>query len=850
MRFRLHNVAKRQLTRASARPCNPRARRANSTNEDSRWPLPVVVTVCIAGFSSIAQAGEDSVAEEAVITELNVLPAEIRLAGANRQQQLLVSGKTKSGKLVDLTHRSEFAVADATVATANGAVVSGEGDGRTEVVVRYRDLAARIAIVADGFESYPPVHFENDVMPLFSRLHCNGSGCHGKQSGQNGFKLSVFGFDPRADFTALVKEARGRRVFQAAPDRSLLYLKSTGLMPHGGGRRTAPDSPDGRLLQNWILQGTPWGDESAPRLVDVRIEPAERVMTIQADQQVLVTAVYSDGSKRDVTHSAIYTSNAETVAGVDNRGRITTGRRPGEAAVTINYMGHVGVTRVLVPRTGGSKEAGEPSSLAGGGRIDQLVLSRLKKLGIRPSELCDDATFLRRLYLDVIGTLPTPDEVREFLADDDSQKRSRAIDRVLSRDEFADYQALRWADVLLVNSENLGQRGAFEFHRWLREQIAANRAYDQWVSELITASGNSGTYGPVNFYRALRTPSDLAKTVSQAFLGVRLDCAQCHHHPFDKWGQQDFYGLAGYFTNMQRDSLSPGREFVYHGGHKPAKMPITKQAVATRPLDGKPAEFKDGDPRIQLAGWLTSAHNRWFTRLAANRLWKQLLGRGLVEPEDDLRLTNPATNEPLLDELVEQIVASRFDLKAVTRQILHSRVYQLSGRTNASNVDDEQNFSHHLVRRMPAEVLLDAISAVTESPESFPGSPPGTRSIQLWDNRLPSYFLDAFGRSERESPCECGRSGDPTMAQALHLMNAPEIDAKISRPGGRIDRLISAGADQQTIVTKLCLAALGREPEDKHFRVAADIFAGQPVRSAAEDFLWTLMNSYEFLFIH
>lgn len=785
------------------------------------------------------------------VDALTVSPAVVQLTGTNRRQQILVTAVAPAGRQTDVTRHVQLRVADPAVARMDGSIVTGLADGRTELIVNLDAMEARVPLMVAGAAAVPPVHFGNDIVPLFSKLRCNSAGCHGKQSGQNGFKLSVFGFDPRADFNALVKEARGRRLFPAEPTRSLLYLKATGLMPHGGGRRVEPDSPDAELLRHWIAQGTPWGTDDAPRVVALRIEPAERVAHMNATQQLLATAVYADGQLRDVTHAAAYSTNADLVADVDDQGQVIIGDRPGEAAITINYMGHVGAARVIVPRetaattSSPALDAHPPMN----NQIDELVWNKLQKLGLRASDLCDDATFLRRLHLDAIGTLPRPHEVQQFLADPDPHKRSKAIERVLERDELADYWALKWSDILLVNSNSLGQRGAYEFHRWLRTQIATNRPYDQWVRELLTASGNSGKVGPANFYRAMRTSTDLTKTVSQAFLGIRMDCAQCHHHPFEKWGQEDFYGLAGYFTGIQFKKLSPDRELVFHGGYKPAKMPVTGEDVPTRTLGGEPSDLDDQDPRVYLADWIASPDNPWFARLVANRIWKHYLGRGLVEPEDDLRTTNPATNEPLLAFLTAQVVENNFDLQAVMRLILNSRVYQLSSTPNDTNADDTQNFSHHLVKRLPAEVLLDAISEVTASPEQFAGAPRGTRSIQLWDNRLPSYFLDAFGRSPRESPCECARSNAPTMAQALHLMNAPEIEAKIADPAGRVATMIRQNTSIDAMVDQLCLAAIGRLPREQQRSVAATLFQEQPIRQAAEDFVWTLLNSYEFLFI-
>ncbi len=704
-----------------------------------------------------------------------------------------------------------------------------------------------------------PVHFGNDVVPILSKLGCNSGGCHGKASGQNGFKLSVFGFDPAADYEAIVKEARGRRVFPASPERSLFLLKPTALTPHGGGKRLDVSSPDYETLLAWVRQGMPVGRDDAPQLVRIEVVPAERVLRFEADQQVRATAIFSDGGTRDVTDAAAYTTNSDGIAEVNQRGLIHAGRVPGETAITVNYMGQVAAVQIQLPRLGAPDPYPE---LPANNRIDELAWAKLRKMGIVPSELADDATFLRRLFIDTIGMLPRSDEVQAFLTETSADKRRRAIDAVLSRDEFADYWALKWADILLVDRNKLGERGALEFHRWLREQFARNRPYDEWVRELITATGNTSRVGPANFYRALRSTEDVTKSVSQAFLGVRLECAQCHHHPFEQWSQSDFYGLAGFFNGLERKPAGvrrdpagqevPTAELIFHAGLRETRIPYFNTVVAARLL-GESTTFaastNASDPRIALADWLTTPENRWFARLAANRLWKQFLGRGLVEPEDDLRSTNPPTNGPLLDFLADYLVENNYDLKALARLILSSRVYQLSSVPNDTNRDDTQNFSHYTVKRLPAEVLLDAISDVTGVPEQFPGKPPGTRAIALWDNRLPSYFLEIFGRPERNSPCECGRSSEPTMGQALHLMNSPEVAEKISSPTGRVAQLLRSAADQSRMVDELCLVALGRFPSEKERAVAGKLFSRSSPRDAAQDFLWTLLNSYDFLFV-
>lgn len=800
------------------------------------------VTAITGRASPPSNGNEPSPALQSLIVE----PSPLFLHGSNRQQQILVTAKAHSGPPIDVSHLCTIHSSDPAVAAISGTVVSGVSDGVAELQVSYGTLSATARVQVRDSNRYPPIHFVNDVMPLFSKLGCNSAGCHGKASGQNGFKLSVFGFDPDADYAALVKEARGRRIFPSAPEQSLLLLKPIGKIAHGGGRRIDPGSADYRVLYEWLKQGTPLGDSRAPRAVSIRVSPQERILSLRAEQRILTTAVFSDGTERDVTAAAGYKSNAGHVAEVDSHGRVRTGSSPGEAAITVHYMGHVAAVRFQVPRP----DAPHPyPALASNNAIDDLVWTKLKTMGLLPSEPAGDAVFLRRVYLDVLGTLPNPEEVRFFLDDKNPGKRARCIDQILGRPEYADYWAQKWADLLLVNRDKLGDRGGYEMHRWLRSQFAQNRPYDQWVRELIPASGQSSRVGPVNFFRASATQEEMTRAVSQAFLGIRLECAQCHHHPFEKWTQDDFYGLAGYFNGMQRKKLASEDEMVFHSGYREQKLPMTDRAIAVRPPDGPvlPPNV-EGDPRRYLADWITRPENPWFGRLVVNRLWKHYLGRGLVEPEDDLRSTNPATNEPLLAYLAKTLVANQYDLKAVTRLILQSRVYQLSSVPNATNVDDEQYGSHYRIKRLPAEVLLDAICTVTEVPESFPGRPRHTRAIELWDNRAPSYFLDIFGRSERLSPCECGRSTEPTMAQCLHLMNAPEIERKLADPHGRVARLVGKKLTEEQIVDELCLAALGRPSEEKERRAARKLFAAESPPEAAQDFLWALLNSHEFLF--
>jgi len=802
-------------------------------------------TVCALIWLCVFVANDASADETLRLRDICVEPAVVQLSGTNRVQQLLITGVRDDGRTIDVTNLAVVESSDPAIARTDGSVLLAVSDGDINLHIVCDGHEFDVPVHVRQISGYPPVDFANDMLPLFSKLGCNSGGCHGKSNHPSGFKLSVFGFDPAADFDALVKDDRGRRIFPGNPEYSLFLRKATGSMPHGGGQRLSAGSADYDLMLAWVRQGTPPSQPNSPTLVKISVSPNERVLDADSRQQILATAHYSDGRVRDVTSAAGYSTNAPLVAEVDRTGVVRTGQIPGEAVIGVHYMGQVASVQLQLPRNSDYVPFEFPAQNA----IDELVRIKLEKIKLVPSELADDATFLRRLWLDTIGTLPTPDEVRLFLSDPASDKRAQWIDKALDRPEYADYWALVWADILLVDRQKLGERGAYELHHWLRAQFAANRRYDEWVAELITATGNSGTNGPVNLFRAAETSEDIARTVSQAFLGVRMECAQCHHHPFEKWSQDDFYGLAGYFNGLERKPIAANRVFVYHAGLQESRIPFSNKVVPVKPLDGVASTVSDGDPRRELAAWLVAAENPWFAKLAANRLWKHFLGRGLVEPEDDLRSTNPATNEPLLTLLSQSLIANDFDLKALMRLILSSRTYQLSSSTNASNADDEQNFSHHYVRRLPAEVLLDAISQATGEPENFPGRPRGTRAIELWDNRLPSYFLEIFGRPERTSPCECGRTSEPTMSQALHLMNAPEIESKIGSANGRVAQLINSKADTSAMVEEFCLAALGRFPRDSERELALQLFKTAPPKQAAEDFLWTLLNSYDFLFI-
>lgn len=796
--------------------------------------------------SSTSAVGGES--ESPVLSRMEIAPDRLHLSGKNRQRQLLVTGYRADGSPFDLTHSAHYVAADRGMVTIDGGLVRGLTEGQTTLRVSAGRLHAEVSVTVSDFSNYPAVDFRGDVLPLLSKHGCNSGGCHGRQSGQNGFKLSVFGFDPVADYDALVHEGRGRRIFPGAVRHSLVYAKAVGLTSHGGGQRMTEDSQDAELLREWLRQGAPWGRDSAPVLTGVTVRPSLRIMPPKSGQQLQVTATYSDGRTRDVTRAADYSGNQPSIADCTDSGLIQTGTAAGEAAVTVNYMGMVDVSRVVIPQS--EPEPARPQWLTSGNRIDEFVWQKWKQLRIPPSPLCDDATFLRRVRVKVSGTLPKADEVRRFLMDESPNKRAVLVERVLASDEFVSYWTQRWSDILMVNSKAIGGRGAYAFHRWIRKQIRDNRPYDQWVREIVTASGNTGQVGPANFFRLLRTPEDVTKTISQAFLGVRMDCAQCHHHPFEKWGQDDFYGLAGYFNGLSRVKLDDNRELILHPGHKSISIPVIQRSVDTRPPGGTATlADKATDPRPELARWMTSPKNPYFARLVSNRLWKHLMGRGLVEAEDDFRETNPPTNPQLLDHLAGITTESGFNLKELMRQILLSHVFQLSSRATPANHGDQQFYSHYPVRRLPAEVMLDAICQVTGTPERYVGHPTGTRAIELWDNQMPSYFLDTFGRSLRQSPCECGSSGEPTMAQALHLLNAPEIEAKVQSLSGNAVALAESDLSTDELIQQVALMTVNRMPNDSEIAVGRRLLSSSSRTPGTQDLMWVMLNAYDFLFV-
>jgi len=831
------------------------------------------------------------------LLSLTAEPPEIHLTAGAPRHGVLITARTKDGFEVDVTPEAKFSADRAApfeVAPTGDVLAKRPGEGvltahfkgrRVQIPVQVRGPA--VASIASK-PAPAPVSFLRDVLPALSKAGCNAGACHAKPDGQNGFRLSVFSYDPKSDYAEIVKENRSRRIFPAAPDESLLIKKPTTALPHEGGRRFERGSETHQLLKRWLREGMAYSLTNEPALQRIIAFPKERRFHKGATQRLLVQAHYSDGSIRDVTRLAGFDSNDKEIAKVDEDGMITVGSLTGQGVVVARYMGFVADSQVLVPADRLLPEA-EYASLPKNNFIDELAYAHFQQLGLFPSDLCTDADFLRRASLDAIGALPTPEEVREFLGsstgeaggkvrkwesenNNDSQlftfspahrlQRSRRalIDRLLARPEYADYWANKWADLLRPNPDRVGVKSVFVFDQWLRESFRRNKPYDQFVREILLAEGSNHRDGPAVVYRDRREPAELTTMFSQVFLGTRLECAKCHHHPNEKWSQDDFYQFAAFFGTVKQKGagvsppISAGTEtFYFAPGGRGVKHPVTGLTMSPRPLDGPLAQCAEGaDPRRTLADWLTAPDNPFFARAVANRVWAVFFGRGLVEPVDDFRISNPCVNPPLLEALADDFAKHGYDMKHLMRTIMESRLYQLSSTPNESNLTDTRNFSRAYRRRLPAEVLLDAVNAVTGVPDTFAGLPVGSRATQAWTYKVESQLMDAFNRPNPSSDPPCDRDRQLSVVQSLHLMNSKALQSKLSHKTGRARQLADSSKSPDEIVAELYLLTLSRPPTDEELKLATTAFTAEKAtrQAATEDVLWALLNSAEFVFNH
>jgi len=810
----------------------------------------------VIAFGIVAFLLTPAVARAEDVPALRLTPASATLRGKADRQQLLVTA-TRSGRALDRTRAARYTSENPNVVQVSPeGVVTPVGNGTGVVSATVDGQQARATFTVTDGDRFLPITFEQDVMPILVRAGCNSGPCHGKASGQKGFQLSLLGFAPEFDYASITQEARGRRVFPAAPEHSLLLRKGAGLMPHGGGKRLAVGDTSYEVLRRWLVAGTPRTPANVPALEKITVEPAERLLTYQAEQQLLVTAHYADGSKRDVTHLTTFQSNESVIAAVSPAGRIKAGPLPGEAAIMARFMEKFAVANVLIPQPG-VVPAEVYTRLPRGHFIDGLVWDKLQLLGITPSDPADDATFVRRAFLDVIGRLPTPEEMRAYVADPAADKRGKLIDRLLERPEYADFWANKWADLLRPNPYRVGIKAVYNLDAWLRDAFRRNMPYDQFVRELLTAQGSTFRNGATVLFRDRRAPDEITTMMSQMFLGIRLDCARCHHHPFEVWSQDDFYSMAAFFARIGRKGtgisppISGSEEVIYTAAKGEVKHPVNGKVLAPRPLFGKaPAIDEERDPRQALADWIVSSDNPYFARVIVNRVWADLMGRGLVEPVDDLRATNPPSNGPLLDALAADFRKQGYDLKKLIRTIMTAHAYGLSALPKERNTGDLRNYSRHYRQRLRAEVLLDAVSDITGIPETFTAMPANSRAMQLWTVRTQSVFLDNFGRPDPNQDPPCERTSDTTVVQVLHLMNAPNLHRKVTADGSRAATLAASTKTPAQIVEELYALVYSRTPSAEERAVGEKIFAEKGItrRQATEDLLWALFNTPEFVF--
>ena len=711
-----------------------------------------------------------------------------------------------------------------------------------------------VAAVLHGETAPATISFTNDVMPQIQKAGCSAGTCHSKPEGQNNFKLSVFGYDPKLDFNEIVTDDRGRRVFPAAPEESLLLKKATGQIPHEGGVRFEVGSEPYKVILAWMRAGMPFTPDTDPKLTEVTVQPREQLYKTGAVQQLKVTAKYNNGSTRDVTRLAEYISQDKEMATVDEHGKVTVGKLTGEGVVVLRYMGLVDVARITVP----SEKMLPPevyARLPVKTEIDRLVYERLKKLGIEPSGPCSDEEFLRRASLDAIGMLPPPEKARAFLASTAPDKRDKLIDDLLQHPNYANHWAIKWGDLIRPNPSRVGVKPVLLIDAWLRDAFRRNMPYNQMVRELLTASGSTHDYGPVAFVRDKREPIDASSFASQIFLGVRMDCAKCHHHPSEKWTQEDYYQMAAFFAQMKHKGqgisapISGEPEYWWYAPGGNITHPITDAVMIPKPPDGPEMPYVNGqDPRKMLADWMEGSDNPFFAKAITNRIWAEFLGRGIVEPVDDFRVSNPATNQALIDWLAHDFVHNGYDLKHLMRTIMRSNVYQLSSKPNTSNIADAKNFSRAYRRRLSAEVLADAVNDFTGGKDTFSGLPAGSRAVTTWNHKLESDFLDAFGRPNASQECPCERERKSSVVQALHLMNSQNLQEKLAVESP----LKKSSKPEPEVVRDLYLAAYNRLPKPAEMKSALAYFAtpGSTRQTAIEDIMWSLVNSAEFVFNH
>ncbi len=787
------------------------------------------------------------------LTDVKVFPADVNLKSRQDRQSIVVQAIYADGVTRDVTAQASYTFANKALVKFDKFTVFPVADGKTDLKIKFEGKTLTVPVQVVDAKIDQPVSFSKDVVPVFTKAGCNTGGCHGSSRGKDGFRLSLFGFDPDGDHYRLTRENIARRINLALPEESLLMEKSIGKVPHTGGERFKPGTEMYDLVMAWLKAGAPKDATNVAHVVRLEINPKQSVLEGAGEaQQLSVRAFYSDGTDRDVTTLAAFTSNNDMAVKVSENGKISAGTR-GEAFITARFETHTtGVQALSIPK---NLKFTWPN-VKENNYVDTLVNNKLKKLRIAPSELCDDATFLRRVYIDITGTLPTPEEVRKFTADQSTGKREIVIDQLLNRKEFVDMWVMKWAELLQIRSADqiltMSYKSTLQYFDWLEDQITKNVPVDQMVKNLLTSTGPSFDNPAANFYKIERDTLKISENVAQVFMGMRTQCAQCHNHPFDRWTMNDYYSFAAFFAQVGRKTGEDPREtIVYNAGSGRVSHPIGNKDMPPKFLGGEQPEIPKGvDRREVLADWLASPKNPYFARNLANLVWAHFLGKGIIDPVDDVRVSNPASNPELLDKLAEQFTSYNYDFKKFVRDICNSRTYQLSSTPNDSNGSDDRNFAKASVRRVRAEVLLDALNGVTETGEKFRGLPQGARAVEIADGRTSTYFLTTFGRATRETPCSCEVKMEPNLSQALHLLNGDAVNSKVVN-GGVVKKLLKQGKQPKEIIEELYLRAFGRLPTATEMTKLQNFFVeGKDQSVVLNDIFWSLLNAKEFVFNH
>ncbi|MEN8773422.1 MAG: PSD1 and planctomycete cytochrome C domain-containing protein [Akkermansiaceae bacterium] len=801
-------------------------------------------------------ATEDHSKPDPNLASIAVYPSSVTLETKRDFHKLIILATDKNAVTRDVTSSVKFTIADPSLTRVEGSTLFPIKDGATTVKINFRGKELTVPIVVKDAIEDRRVSFQQDVVPVFTASGCNTGACHGSARGQDGFMISLFGYDPKGDYHRVTRELAGRRINLALPEESLLITKAIGSVPHTGGKLFEKDSPYYATLLEWIKDGANYDPAEIPLPVKIDVEPKEFLLEGASKKIPLtVKATYSDGTDRDVSTLSSYTSSNDNSVSIDESSGVTSSKAQGEAFLMARFHTFTeGSMAIVIPE---GLEYTRPK-LAEFNYIDKHVHEKLHKLRIVPSEICSDEVFIRRVYLDIVGLLPTEEELKTFVGSTNLKKREALVDQLLERKDFTELWVMKWAELLQIrttgnNGNDVTYKSALLWYEWLRGQIANNRPFNEIVRDLLSATGGSYESPATNFFKSEQDIKKLTENVAQVFMGTRIQCAQCHNHPFDRWTMDDYYGFASFFTQVKRKRGEDPTDMIIYDGGGEIKHPVTNQNALPTYLGDGPAEVKGITRRRAMAEWLTKPGNPWFARNVSNIIWSHFFGIGIVDPVDDVRISNPATNPALLEALGQRFTDYNFDMKRLVRDICTSRTYQLSTQANETNATDETNFSKSRIRRLRAEVLLDTLAQVTDTPNKFRGLPLGSRAVNIADGNTSTYFLTTFGRATRKTVCSCEVKMEPNLSQALHLLNGDSVHNRIIR-GRVINNMTNEKMPPEEIVKSLYRKTLSRDPNEaevsKLNHAIANAKDPEGKQVVLEDIFWALLNSKEYLFNH